>query len=104
MTPQGILHPFEVYPLGCFKKSTTSAISNSALSHPVMSSKDALDSNINICHNVITFFRSCGNVSVYGSHTGGAFDTVPEAVLFDDFSVRVLINLFQCFTTNSDIA
>jgi len=45
----------------------------------------AITSNINLCRDVITFFTSCGNKSGYGGHTGGAFDTVPEVVLFDAF-------------------
>ena len=41
--------------------------------------------NINLCRDVIVFFTSCGSASGYGGHTGGAFDTVPEVVLFDAF-------------------
>mmetsp|Transcript_2772 Transcript_2772/g.5145 ORF Transcript_2772/g.5145 Transcript_2772/m.5145 type:complete len:282 (-) Transcript_2772:168-1013(-) len=40
ITPLGILHPFLAYASGCFKKSTTSANSNFAPSHPATSSKD----------------------------------------------------------------
>mmetsp|Transcript_34250 Transcript_34250/g.82470 ORF Transcript_34250/g.82470 Transcript_34250/m.82470 type:complete len:227 (-) Transcript_34250:472-1152(-) len=38
MTPRGIRQPFFVYDSGCFKKSTTSASSNLAPSHPATSS------------------------------------------------------------------
>jgi len=41
--------------------------------------------NIDLCRDIIVFFTSCGNKSGYGGHTGGAFDTVPEVVLFDAF-------------------
>jgi len=41
--------------------------------------------NIDLCRDVIMFFTSCGSASGYGGHTGGAFDTVPEVVLFDAF-------------------
>jgi len=41
--------------------------------------------NIDLCRDIIMFFTSCGSASGYGGHTGGAFDTVPEVVLFDAF-------------------
>ena len=41
--------------------------------------------NIDLCRDIIVFFTSCGNKSGYGGHTGGAFDTVPEVVIFDAF-------------------
>mmetsp|Transcript_24720 Transcript_24720/g.51251 ORF Transcript_24720/g.51251 Transcript_24720/m.51251 type:complete len:136 (-) Transcript_24720:763-1170(-) len=37
MTPLGIRHPFMVYAWGCFRKSTISASSNFAPSHPATS-------------------------------------------------------------------
>mmetsp|Transcript_19386 Transcript_19386/g.29523 ORF Transcript_19386/g.29523 Transcript_19386/m.29523 type:complete len:687 (-) Transcript_19386:105-2165(-) len=46
---------------------------------------DAIEKNISLCRDVMVFFTSCGNKSGYGGHTGGAFDTVPEVVLFDAF-------------------
>mmetsp|Transcript_23240 Transcript_23240/g.54826 ORF Transcript_23240/g.54826 Transcript_23240/m.54826 type:complete len:220 (-) Transcript_23240:656-1315(-) len=39
ITPRGIRQPFLVYASGCFKKSTTSASSSLAPSHPATSSK-----------------------------------------------------------------
>lgn len=45
----------------------------------------AIQENIDLCRDIIVFFTSCGSASGYGGHTGGAFDTVPEVVLFDAF-------------------
>ena len=45
----------------------------------------AIQENIDLCRDIIIFFTSCGSASGYGGHTGGAFDTVPEVVLFDAF-------------------
>lgn len=41
--------------------------------------------NISLCRDVIVYFTACGSASGYGGHTGGAYDTVPEVVLFDAF-------------------
>lgn len=46
--------------------------------------KDLLN-NIQICRDAIVFFTACGSASGYGGHTGGAFDTVPEVMLFESF-------------------
>jgi len=47
--------------------------------------KEALCANISLCRDAIVFFTACGGASGYGGHTGGAFDTVPEACLLDAF-------------------
>jgi transketolase len=44
-----------------------------------------ITANIGLCRDAIVFFTACGGASGYGGHTGGAFDTVPEAMLLDAF-------------------
>jgi len=75
------LNPFP-FSLSSYQKIKINPFETASLS---TAQKDAIDSNINLCRDVITFFTSCGNASGYGGHTGGAFDTVPEVVLFDAF-------------------
>lgn len=45
----------------------------------------ALKANIELFRDAIVFFTACGGASGYGGHTGGAFDTAPEACLMDAF-------------------
>lgn len=47
--------------------------------------KDALWANIELFRSAIVFFTAVGGASGYGGHTGGAFDTAPEAILLDAF-------------------
>lgn len=53
----------------------------------VLSSEQKTDllKNIELCRDAIVFFTACGSASGYGGHTGGAFDTVPEVMLFESF-------------------
>ena len=47
--------------------------------------KKVIAKNIQLCRDAIVFFTACGAASGYGGHTGGAFDTVPEVMLFESF-------------------
>lgn len=47
--------------------------------------KAQLLQNIEVCRDAVVFFTACGSASGYGGHTGGAFDTMPEALLLRSF-------------------
>jgi len=47
--------------------------------------KAQLLQNIEVCRDAVVFFTACGSASGYGGHTGGAFDTMPEAMLLRAF-------------------
>uniref|UniRef100_A0A7S4MSH1 Transketolase-like pyrimidine-binding domain-containing protein n=1 Tax=Odontella aurita TaxID=265563 RepID=A0A7S4MSH1_9STRA len=71
--------PFD---LSSYRKISIDPFSTEALSESQLSD---VKHNIDLCRDVIVFFTSCGSASGYGGHTGGAYDTVPEVVLFDAF-------------------
>jgi len=70
-----------------FDLSTYRKISIDPFATPTLSPAQLADvtHNLNLCRDVVVFFTSCGAASGYGGHTGGAFDTIPEVVLFDAF-------------------
>jgi len=47
--------------------------------------KAALKANIDLCRDTIVCFTAMGSASGMGGHTGGAFDTVPEAMIAYSF-------------------
>jgi hypothetical protein len=47
--------------------------------------KEQLLKNIELCRDAVVFFTACGSASGYGGHTGGAYDTMPEAMLLRAF-------------------
>lgn len=47
--------------------------------------KAQLLKNIELCRDAVVFFTACGSASGYGGHTGGAYDTMPEAMLLRAF-------------------
>ncbi|CAK0911545.1 unnamed protein product [Prorocentrum cordatum] len=47
--------------------------------------KESLRANVQLFRDAVVFFTACGGASGYGGHTGGAFDTAPEACLLDAF-------------------
>lgn len=52
---------------------------------PVLSARQlaALQGNIALCRSTIVFFTALSAAKGWSGHTGGAYDTVPEAVLLD---------------------
>mmetsp|Transcript_14863 Transcript_14863/g.20997 ORF Transcript_14863/g.20997 Transcript_14863/m.20997 type:complete len:688 (-) Transcript_14863:187-2250(-) len=73
------IFPFD---LSSYKKITIDPFTTTKLTDEQIAD---IKHNIDLCRDVIVFFTSCGSASGYGGHTGGAFDTVPEVVLFDAF-------------------
>ena len=45
--------------------------------------RKALQANIQLCRDAIVFFTSTGAARGVGGHTGGPYDTVPEAMIMD---------------------
>ncbi len=43
--------------------------------------RSALEANIALCRDAIVFFTAVGGAKGVGGHTGGAYDTVPEALI-----------------------
>lgn len=74
----------DVFPfdLSSYRKISIDPFATDALSDAQLAD---VKHNIALCRDVIVYFTSCGSASGYGGHTGGAYDTVPEVVLFDAF-------------------
>jgi transketolase len=47
--------------------------------------KTQLEANIALCRDTIVFFTAVAEARGLGGHTGGAFDIVPEVLVFDGF-------------------
>lgn len=47
--------------------------------------RDSLKANIKLCRDAIVFFTAFSEAKGLGGHTGGAYDTVPEAIVLDSF-------------------
>jgi transketolase len=47
--------------------------------------KKQLQANIDLCRDTIVFFTAVAEARGLGGHTGGAFDIVPEVLIFDGF-------------------
>ncbi|MDZ8185653.1 MAG: transketolase C-terminal domain-containing protein [Nostoc sp. ChiSLP02] len=45
--------------------------------------RENLKANIQLCRDAIVFFTATGAATGVGGHTGGPFDTVPEAIVLD---------------------
>ena len=68
--------------------------------------KAQLLKNIELCRDAVVFFTACGSASGYGGHTGGAYDTMPEAMLLREAAAEVepsLVPSYSCFTSCAGI-
>ncbi|MDZ8082378.1 MAG: transketolase C-terminal domain-containing protein [Nostoc sp. DcaGUA01] len=55
-------------------------LANAALS---FEQRESLKANIQLCRDAIVFFTATGAARGVGGHTGGPYDTVPEAIVLD---------------------
>ncbi|MDZ8240994.1 MAG: transketolase C-terminal domain-containing protein [Nostoc sp. ChiQUE01a] len=55
-------------------------LANAALS---FEQRESLKANIRLCRDAIVFFTATGAARGVGGHTGGPYDTVPEAIVLD---------------------
>ncbi|WP_414567868.1 transketolase C-terminal domain-containing protein [Nostoc sp. CCY 9925] len=55
-------------------------LGNAALS---FEQRESLKANIQLCRDAIVFFTATGAARGVGGHTGGPYDTVPEAIVLD---------------------